>query len=82
MAGELGDEERAAYEGPAPLVNRFFVSANANFVRISFIEETVPVGAKFFRSAAVMSVADAEELGRTLVDFAAKVRGQGQEGAR
>ena len=54
-------EHRMIFSGPAPVANRFFVHT-AGWVRLTFAEQGTPNTVPAFRSAVVLSIADAVAL--------------------
>lgn len=62
-----GNEVDIAFSGPAIATNKFFVTVHDTFVRVTFTEQAGPDSAPLFRSAVVMSRADAYSLGELLL---------------
>ena len=60
------EELDVSFSGPAPSVNRFFVNLSASGVRIAFTEQVPNSSKHYFRSAAILTIADALELHKVL----------------
>lgn len=60
------DDASAAFEGPAVLSNRFFVSVSDAGVRIAFCEKWGQENPTLFRTAVTMGYADAIDLHKLL----------------
>ncbi|MFN0191076.1 MAG: hypothetical protein ACKVP5_03745 [Aestuariivirga sp.] len=69
-------ELEAAYAGAAPLTNRFVVTMSAAGVRIAFLEEDGTGGPLHFRTASLLSFADAIALKNLLGTMLAQVEEQ------
>lgn len=63
------EEAQAAFSGPAPMANRFYVHIAPNGVRITFCEQGSVDSGYYFRSAALVSIADARSLRDLLTEL-------------
>ena len=58
-----------AFDGPAPIVNRFVILGTDTFLRLAFLEEEPDRGGIHFRAAVSMSVSDMRALYDTLSEI-------------
>jgi len=65
----------SVFSGPALFTNRFYLSVYSDVVRLSFMEMVNPSAPKLFRTAVVMSLADAKALHGLLEDMIVKKDG-------
>lgn len=80
-ANKMTIEQTAAIFGqPSVLVNRFYVSANPDLVRLAFVDEIGSSIPPTMRGSFVMTIADFESLGEVITRTLREVKEKIQSG--